>query len=324
MSTLLARTDHGLLRVTEEGRGWSAATLHSTALAQCVAVDPSDASTIYLGTRGEGVWKSRDAGRSWMRLGLPAGDVFALAVSRADGGVYAGCEPSRLFVSRDGGDAWRELEGLVRLPSAPTWSFPPRPWTSHVSSIAPHPRDADVLLVGIELGGLMRSDDGGETWQDHRPGAQRDVHALAWHPRATDHAYQAAGGGTARSIDRGRTWLPADEGRGRTYCWGLAVDDAEVDTWYVSASPGPGAAHGERQADASVYRWRDDGPWQPIVDGLPEPLHDMPYALVVHGGRLFVGLRGGRVFVSDDQGDRWHELPITGASRRGLRALIPG
>jgi hypothetical protein len=48
--------------------------------------------------------------------------------------------------------------------------------------IAPSPHDADLLLVGIELGGLMRSGDGGHTWQDHRPGAQLDVHSLAWHP----------------------------------------------------------------------------------------------------------------------------------------------
>lgn len=50
--------------------------------------------------------------------------------------------------------------------------------------IAPSPHDAELLLVGIELGGLMRSSDGGQSWQDHRPGAQPDVHSLAWHPRA--------------------------------------------------------------------------------------------------------------------------------------------
>jgi hypothetical protein len=46
------------------------------------------------------------------------------------------------------------------------------------------PHDANLLVVGIELGGLMRSTDGGESWQNHRPGAQPDVHSLAWHPRA--------------------------------------------------------------------------------------------------------------------------------------------
>ena len=89
----------------------------------------------------------------------------------------------------------RALDGACRpreIPSAPTWSFPPRPWTSHVRWIAPSPDDADLLLVGIELGGVMRSQDGGVTWSDHRPGAQPDCHSLAWHP--SGRAYEAGGG----------------------------------------------------------------------------------------------------------------------------------
>ena len=127
----------------------------------------------------------RRRGRSWVDCELPEPAVFSLAVSAADGAVYAGTEPSRLFRSDDRGGSWRELEALLELPSQPSWSFPPRPWTSHVRWIAPSPHDGDLLLVGIELGGLMRSSDGGQSWQDHRPGAQRDVHSLAWHPQRT-------------------------------------------------------------------------------------------------------------------------------------------
>ena len=163
------------------------------------------------------------AGR-WVDCALPEPGVFSLAVSAADGAVYAGTEPSRLFRSDDRGESWRELDALLELPSRPTWSFPPRPWTSHVRWIAPSPHDADLLLVGIELGGLMRSTDGGETWQDHRPGAQPDVHSLAWHPRVEGRAYEAGGGGAAWSDDAGETWHPADDGRDRNYTWSVAVD----------------------------------------------------------------------------------------------------
>jgi len=37
----------------------------------------------------------------------------------------------------------------------------------------------------------MRSSDGGESWPDHRLGAQPDVHSLAWHPRVPGRAYEA-------------------------------------------------------------------------------------------------------------------------------------
>src|SRR5947199_4426572 len=164
--------------------------------AQCLALD---GDTVYVGCRGGGLKRSGDGGDTFDDVALPESDVFSVAISPADGAVYAGTEPSRLFRSRDKGDTWEELEALQAIPSKPTWSFPPRPWTSHVRWIAPSPHDADVVLVGIELGGLMRSTDRGASWADHRPGAERDVHSLAWHPRAPGRAYDAAGGGTSWS-----------------------------------------------------------------------------------------------------------------------------
>src|SRR5919108_689193 len=101
-------------------------------------------------------------------------------------------------------------------------SFPPRPWTHHVRWIAPDPHHAERLLVGIELGGVMYSDDGGTTFSDHRPGARLDAHELAWHPRVEDRAYQAAGDGAAWTHDGGRTWEPVEAGRDFRYCWALA------------------------------------------------------------------------------------------------------
>jgi photosystem II stability/assembly factor-like uncharacterized protein len=241
-------------------------------------------------------------------------------VSAADGAVYAGCEPSALFRSDDGGDTWRELEALLDLPSQPTWSFPPRPWTSHVRWIAPSPHDAALLLVGIELGGLMRSEDGGASWEDHRPGAQRDVHSLAWHPADATRAYEAGGGGAAWSFDAGESWRPADEGRDRHYTWSVAPDPEDADRWFVSASTGPFAAHGGRDAQARVFRWEGEGPWRVLDGGLPEPLTAMPYALVHAEGRLFAGLSDGRIFETADHGESWRQLAVEGALGR-LHAL---
>ena len=314
-------TDTGLARCTPERDRWSVAWLRDAPRARALAVDPHDPERLFVGTRGDGLWRSVDAGATWTRLDLPCDDVFSLAVSAADGRVWAGCEPSRLYVSPDAGEMWEERPALRELPSAPTWSFPPRPWTSHVSAIAPHPRDADLILVGIELGGLMRSEDGGRTWQDHRPGARRDVHALAWHPSGDDRAYEAAGGGAARSDDRGVHWTPADEGRDRDYGWALAVAPGEPETWFVSASPGARHAHGDRPADAGLYVRRDGGPWRRAEEGLPRPMDDMPYALAAAAGVVACGLRSGRLFLSDDLGARWREAEVVGADLRGLRSL---
>ena len=149
---------------------------------------------------------------------------------------------------------------LQEIPSRPDWSFLPRPWTSHVRWIAPSPHDPEVVLVGIELGGLMRTGDGGASFSDHRPQAARDVHCLAWHPSAPERAYEAGGDGAAGSRDGGRSWDKADAGRDRRYAWALAVDAADPDRWFVSAAPGPFEAHGSRPSDSAIYRWEGSGP----------------------------------------------------------------
>lgn len=322
MSELYAATGDSFARLRQQGDQWNVTRALDGAGVQCLAADPRDPDTMYAGSRGQGVWKSSDGGASWQDMRLPQTDVFSLAVSPVDGAVYAGCEPSMLFRSTDGGGTWTELEALRRIPSAPTWSFPPRPWTSHVRWIAPSPHDAAVLLVGIELGGLMVSTDGGETWLDHRPGAQRDVHALAWHPQARGRAYEAGGGGAAWSHDGGQTWQPADAGRDRNYTWALAVDPRDADCWYVSASSGPRQAHYKGNAQAYIYRWRGSGPWQALDGGLPQPLDSMPYALASSVDELYAGLGDGRLYVSRDAGDTWQQLAVSGAALPSVRALV--
>jgi photosystem II stability/assembly factor-like uncharacterized protein len=322
MAHLYVATGDGIARLDETNGGWAVDLSLRGSGAQCLALDPADPSTLYAGLREGGVQRSQDGGRTWVDCALPVSGVFSLAVSAADGAVYAGTEPSRLFRSDDAGASWRELKALLELPSQPTWSFPPRPWTSHVRWIAPSPHEADLLLVGIELGGLMRSSDGGASWQDHRPGAQRDVHSLAWHPGLLGRAYEAGGGGAAFSKDAGESWQPADEGRDRHYTWSVAVDPDDPDLWYVSASTGPYAAHGRGDPEAFIYRKQAGEPWRSLAGGLPQPLPAMPYALVAGQGRLFAGLADGQIWESRDRGETWHACRFQGEPIPALHALV--
>ena len=302
---LWAATGDAVARLDEDGGRWTVALALEGSGAQCLSPDPRDPDTAYVGLREHGLRKTSDGGETWRDVELPEPGVFSVAVSPVDGAVFAGCEPSRLFSSDDGGSTWRALDALLELPSRPTWRFPPRPWTSHVRWIAPSPSDAELLLVGIELGGLMRSEDGGVSWADHRPGAQRDVHSVVWHQRERGRAYEAGGGGAAFSVDAGESWTPADEGRDRDYTWAVATDPGNPDLWWLSASTGPFAAHGDRHSQARIYR-RDDGEWTAVT----EELEAMPYALAVHDGRLFAALGDGTVIETRDRGDTWSALRL--------------
>jgi photosystem II stability/assembly factor-like uncharacterized protein len=295
---LFACTRDGLVRLDRDGRSWRAEPALEGVSVQCVA---AAGERVLLGTRGDGLFVSDDGGAGWERVELPESDVFSVAIGAADGALYAGTEPSRLFVSRGGGP-WAELEALQSIPSRESWSFPPRPWTHHVRWIAPDPHHAERLLVGIELGGLMRSEDGGESFSDHRPGAKLDVHNITWHPSADGRAYEAAGDGAAWSLDGGRGWEAADAGRDLRYCWALAVDPGDPERWYVSAATGPYPAHAGETARGRLYRW--DGSWRP----LELPVEGMPYALVAADGELIAGMADGRILASGDRGESWEEL----------------
>lgn len=299
--SIVCTGDGRLLRVAPTNGGWTSETLLEGVAAQCVA---TDGGRVLVGTRDRGAVLSADGGASWKAVELPETRVLSVAISSADGALYIGTEPSALFVSRDGGP-WTELRALQDIPSRDRWSFPPRPWTHHVRWIAPDPFDRNRLLVGIELGGVMYSDDGGANFSDHRPGAKRDVHSVVWHPHAKGRVYEAAGDGAAWSHDGGLNWDGMDAGRALPYCWAVAVDPDDPELWYVSAASGPGAAHSGRRSRGSLYRWAD-GAWNEL------PLADdsMPYALAVSGRDLVAGMADGRLLHSADRGARWQDTGI--------------
>ena len=298
--TIFVCTRDRVVRVEHAGRAWTAAPVLDGVRPQCVA---ARGQRVLVGTRGNAAFLSHDAGSTWEQVELAETDVYSVAIGAVDGALYAGTEPSRLFASHDDGP-WTELEALQDIPSRDRWSFPPRPWTHHVRWIAPDPHRAERLLVGIELGGLMYSDDGGTTFSDHRPGAKRDTHSLSWHPHVPDRAYQSAGDGAAWSDDGGLTWEAADAGRKLPYCWALAVDPEDPGRWYVSAATGPRHAHSGASARGDLYRW--DGAWKRLA---PAP-DSMPYALIADEAGLVAGMADGRLLHSGDRGDSWQDTGV--------------
>ena len=311
-TTLYLATPSGLTVVRGAGENWRGEVWLDEMQIQCVAVDPDRNGIAYCGTFGNGMFRTTDGGRTWSALsGFKEPKVMALA-SAHDGTVYAGTELSAIYRSDDRGETWYPLHTLNTLPSAKTWSFPPRPETHHVQSILPSLARRDRLHVAIEAGAFVHSDDDGVTWCDRVSSSPRDTHSLAVHPQDPTRLHSAAGDGYFESVDDGDSWRRITDGLEHQYCWSVAVSSADPTTLLLTASDSAYGAHYEKSARSFVYRRCGDDAWQLISDGLPTPRGSR--IAVVAACHLEPGIfycsAEGRVYLSKDDGARWQELKI--------------
>ena len=297
---------------------WSVEFLLEGTNVRGLAADPRNPNLIYAGTQGDGVLRSGDRGKTWQPSGMEGHIVKAIVVSPAESGlIVAGTKPPGVFVSHDGGQSWMESESFQQMRRW-FWVTPAEAGNPYVLAIALYPADPGVIVAGVEAGAVLRSVDGGKSWEGHLKGAIRDCHALTFHATDSNWVYEAGGSGAAFSRDGGATWQqpdpatlfdfvqlmlgggvrPSGKGLDRIYSFAVGADSARPDIWYISASPGPFKAHVEGKAEAFIYRKTGDSPWEKLNGGLPQPLPHMPYALLPDRdapGHLYAGLSNGDV-----------------------------
>lgn len=278
------------------------------------------ASRVYAGSFDHGLWMSDDEGAHWVRIAeeLLPDRIMSLAVSPHENTdrfqtLWLGSEPSALYRSDDGGKTWIDFPALLELPSASSWSFPPRPHTHHVRTIQIDPHDGNRIFVGIELGGVMQSDDQGLSWQDRKPGSQYDVHSLTMTASAPGRIYEAAGGGYAYSTDNGASWETDNEGLGDyTYLVNLAVNQSDPDRVIASAARSPCLAYQPARAE-SVLVVKDGGEsWRIIENGLPESQGSTTFHLMADPSKAhhFYAINNKGFYQSEDGGLTWQEITV--------------
>jgi len=130
-----------------------------------LAIDPTDANVIYLGTggwvgQGYGVFKSTDGGETWSpaNRGMLDYRISALAVDPTNPQtVYAGGDSGELFKSTDGGQSWQDLSENLRL----------YPYLNArtIRDIVINPAAPETVYLLGDVVGVMVSNDGGAKWR---------------------------------------------------------------------------------------------------------------------------------------------------------------
>lgn len=334
---------------------------------QHMVLDPRDGRTLLMaastGHLGPTVFRSTTWGKTWKEASAPPrfpkadGDsgrsvksVFWLTPGhRSEPGVwYAGTSPEGLFRSEDSGNTWHGISGFNDHPMRAEWAKDgATPGGVLTHSISIDPRDAKHLYLGISVGGIFESWDGGEDWVplnkgvdiDYRPEKDlefgHDPHCLIIHPADPDRLYHQNHCGIYRLDRPGERWTRIGKAmpkkirdigfpivahpRDPKTVWVFPMDGTDV--WPRTSPDGRPAA----------YMTRDGGKsWQRQDKGLPREqgwFTVKRQAMAADHGDpvgLYFGTTGGELWMSRNEGASWEciasHLPeilgVTSGARR--------
>ena len=317
----------GLFRLDPDSGSWErlGTGLPAKVEARTIAIASRSPETVYVGTQ-DGPYRSRDGGGTWQKLPLPGEKQLVWSIlleAAAPEMIYLGTEETTMYRSRDGGESWTELtppepKGMVRM------SFPCR-----VIRLAQDPSDPRRLYAGLEVGGVLASRDGGDSWRGCNEGlleftkeprlrsrivsdteteGMMDSHALAVSSAAPGTVFLATRMGLFRSGNGGTSWQEMGIGRFSplTYARDVKVSQHDPRTLYAALSVAAVSDEG------SLYRSRDLGEtWQRFDHGV-----EMKSTLMVIAesardpNRVYCATRRGQVFGTEDGGKSWREYPL--------------
>lgn len=206
----------------------------------------------WMGTTGNGVWKTTDGGMNWQPSSDQAfgGTVGAIGVSESNPDVvYVGGGETHIRGNTSHGDGlWKTTDG------GRTWKEMGLRATRHIARVRVHPTNPDIVYVGA-LGhafgpnperGVFKSTDGGATWNRilfrndstgisdliMDPNDPNTLYAAFWHAYRRPWMLNSGGpgGGIMKTTDGGATWTELTANRGLPRgIWGkvgLAVSPA--------------------------------------------------------------------------------------------------
>ena len=244
----IGQGDGGVWKSDDYGRTWKPIfDSQPTQSIGAIAVAASDPNIIYVASGeglhrpdlsvGDGMYKSTDGGKSWAHVGLPdSQQIPALAVDPHDpnrvfaavlGHPYGPSAERGIYRSTDGGHSWQKVLykdentggcDVEMDPSNPNvlyaclWEVREGPWE-------------DNNEFNGTAGGLFKSSDGGNTWQQLTNGLPKNLSQInvAIAPSQPNRVYatvattaqaeyqSAAGLGFYRSDDAGQTWYEASK-----------------------------------------------------------------------------------------------------------------
>src|SRR4051812_7122440 len=237
---------NGIYKSSDGGKSWTHVWTQEGQIGTMV-VHPKNADVAYAAVLGHafgpnperGVYRTRDGGKTWQQVLKKDADTGASDVAidpsnpntlfagfwqarRYPWDLQSGGPGSGLYVSRDGGDTWKQITAH---------GLPEGVWGKVGVAVAPSDGQRVYALIEADKGGLFRSDDGGESWD--LVSANRALRQRAWY-------YSTL---TVHPANPNEVWFPQvpmlrtiDGGKTIEYVKGVAHGDNH-DIWIDPTDP---------------------------------------------------------------------------------------
>ena len=158
----------GIFKTTDGGKNWehrveigeSEDFLDKVKIAS-MAMDPENNEILYLGTRGSGLYKSENGTDFWKKIVdeskilSDSATIHSIAIEKGNSNVVyiatLNNNQGELLKSEDGGISW-------------TLSYPISETGKAVNSVKIDPLHKNIIYIGTEQGGFIKSEDYGNTW----------------------------------------------------------------------------------------------------------------------------------------------------------------
>ncbi|MHA1991867.1 MAG: glycosyl hydrolase [Candidatus Hodarchaeales archaeon] len=360
--TLLIGTRKGsfLLKGSEDRKAWKLEDpIFLGQVVNHIILDPRNNKVMLMAARtghlGPTIFRSEDSGKTWKEAEKPP--AFSKAPKGEKGRVvkytfwltpghrdepnvfYAGTNPHALFITKDGGNTWNEVEGFNNNPDLGKWTdnFNPQQGTPDgpvTHSIRIFDNDKNHMLIGLSIGGLFESFDKGRTWKplnnnvyadflpNKYPEYGQDPHNVQYHPLQPERLYMQNHCGIYR-LDRGLDnpddkWIrignnmPSKIGdigfplvlhpKDPKTIWVFPMDGTDV--WPRTSTDGEPAVYVTHDAGESWIR-QDKGlpekAWFTVKRQCMTNDYENPLG-------LYFGTTSGEIWASFDEGDTWQNI----------------
>lgn len=296
----------GIFKSTDGGETWSAATRSSEILAPLpervlsFAFHPRDTKIIYLGTKGGGLWVTKNGGETWAPI-IDAKEVF-LSNAEVYGISISESKPDVIYLAvfqENKGRVMRSVDSGItfdEMYAVPIERF-------GVFGVSVHPANPNHVVIATGQGGFLESKDGGVAWKVQKWFPDGLIKLIDNLRNSEELFLMSRGGEVYRTENRGASWARLTPGfqnfDGAEQIADIQIDPSQSSTVYTASRFG-------------LLRSTNSGnTWTPV--NIIIPPEALPIrAVAINPGdskRMYAGV-GAALYLSEDGGENWRVLDL--------------